>query len=210
MDLNTVDGLLTTTRSVRKRLDLSRPVPPELIEKCIEIALQAPSGSNRQGWTFMVVTDIPRKQGLAELYRKAFSEYAQKYQGDQPPEVTRLVDSATWLADRMEQVPAMVIPCIEGRVEHGTQEQQAALYGSILPAAWSFMLAARARGLGAAWTTLHLVYEKEAANLLNIPSKVTQACLLPVAFYTGTDFKPAARKPARELTYWNSWGNPRG
>lgn len=209
MDIETIDTLLTTTRSVRKRLDFSRPVAPEVIERCLEIAMQAPTGSNRQHWSFLVLTDATKRAQISELYRKSFMAYAAGKERTSE-DVGKLLDSATYLAENMQRVPVLVIPCIEGRVERDSQEAQAALYGSILPATWSFMLALRARGLGSAWTTLHLVYEKEAAHILGIPPHVTQACLLPVACYTGTDFKPAPRQPSVEKTYWNEWGTTRG
>ena len=215
MDLKAVDELLTTTRSVRKRLDYSRPVPPELVQECIDLAIQAPTGSNQQGWSFVVVTDPAKKKALADLYRKGFSMYAQMPQQDhgagdlRTQQRSRVVDSAMYLAQTMEQAPVFLVPCIAGRFETQPQFAQASLYGSILPAVWSFMLAARARGLGSAWTTIHLMFEKEAAAILGIPDDVTQCALLPVAYFTGDTFKPAKRVPARELTYWDSWGATR-
>lgn len=215
MDLETVDELLTTTRSVRKRLDFDRPVDPEVIEKCIEIALQAPTGSNQQTWSWVVVTDADKRLALADLYRKGFELYAQMPQPERDAEdlratqAPRVVDSAMYLAEHMHRAPVFVIPCIEGRVEEAPQFAQASVYGSILPAAWSFMLAARARGLGSAWTTIHLMYEAEAAEILGIPAEVTQTALFPVAWFTGETFKPARRIPASELTYWNRWGASR-
>jgi len=213
MDLATVDKLLTTTHSVRKRLDLTRAVEPEVIQHCIEIALHAPTGGNRQGWHFLVVTDAAKKTEIARLYGTSWYVYnAQRRTaegGAVDPQTERVRDSAQYLADHMHEVPALVIPCIEGRPERPEPAAQAGLYGSILPAAWSFMLALRARGLGSAWTTLHLVYEKEVAALLNIPANITQAALLPVAYFTGDDFKPAERKPAAERTYWDGWGEQR-
>jgi nitroreductase len=214
MDLGTCDRLLTTTRSVRKRLDLSRPVEPEVIERCIEIALQAPTGSNAQGWHFLVVTDAAKRREIGDLYRQAFEAYASNDQlrpryadGDlRAAQMPRVLDSASYLAQHLQAVPVHVIPCVEGRVERAGVVGQASVYGSILPAAWSFMLALRARGLGAAWTTLHLIYEKEVARLLEIPDTVTQAALLPVAYTLGGDFRPARRLPARELTSWDRWG----
>lgn len=213
MDLASLDELLTTTRSVRKRLDLERPVERHLIERCIEIALQAPTGSNAQGWHFMVVTDPARKKPIADLYRSAFEAYRKMPQpsrvysdGDpRAAQYPRVLDSATFLAEHLHEVPVFVIPCIEGRVENAGVVAQASVYGSILPAAWSFMLAARARGLGSAWTTLHLIHEKQAAKILEIPDHVTQAALLPVAYYKGTKFQPAERLPARTLTHWERW-----
>jgi nitroreductase len=213
MDLAACDRLLTTTRSVRKRLDLSRPVPRSVIEECLEIALQAPTGSNAQGWHFYVVTDAAKKKGIADLYKKGFELYAtnpafrpQYAEGDprgaQRPKVE---DSARYLADHLHEVPVLVIPCVEGRIENAGVLAQASIYGSILPAAWSLMLALRARGLGAAWTTLHLMYEKDAAGILGIPDHVTQTALLPVAYTKGGDFKPARRLPLSQVLHWDRW-----
>lgn len=208
-----VDELLTTTRTVRKRLDLSRPVPLEVIRECLEIALQAPSGSNRQGWSWLVVTDPEQKAKLGELYKRAHDAYAPRAResatqlyGHDPARVEtqmRVTDSSTHLAEHMHEVPVMVIPCIEaGRLPEGNQ---AGLWGSILPAAWSFCLAARERGLGTAWTTLHLRYEQEAAEVLGLPAGIAQAALLPTAYYTGDTFKPAPRQPLAEVLHLDRW-----
>jgi nitroreductase len=213
LDLRTVDHLLTTTRSVRKRLDFARPVPRELIERCIEIALQAPTGSNSQGWHFVVVTDAEKRRGLAELYRRGWEIYAGMPR-QAPPEgdpratqIVRILSSAEYLRDHFHEAPVMIVPCIEGRVESQPPFAQASVYGSILPAVWSLMLALRSRGLGSAWTTIHLMFEKEASALLGIPDHVTQAALLPVAWFSGDDFRPAKRLPARQCTSWNTWGD---
>jgi nitroreductase len=215
MDIATVDHLLTTTRSVRRRLDFGRPVEPALIEKCIEIALQAPTGSNMQGWRVMVVTDPAKRRVIGDLYRQTFKIYADPTNPmiQRPPEgdirskqLPRVLASADYLAENLAKAPVHVLFCIEGRVESGPPVAQASIYGSILPAAWSFMLAARARGLGSAWTTLHLFHETEIAKLLGIPADITQAALFPVAYFLGEDFKPAKRIPAKELTYWERWG----
>lgn len=213
MDLASCDRLLTTTRSVRRRLDFSRPVPREIVERCLEIALQAPTGSNAQGWHFYVITDPAKKQGLAELYRRAFELYANNpalrraYAAEDPRarQQPKVVDSATYLVEHLHEAPLFVIPCIEGRVENAGVLAQASVYGSILPAAWSFMLALRARGLGAAWTTLHLMYEQEAAKLLGIPATLTQCALLPVAYTKGGDFRPAERLPLARVLHWDRW-----
>ena len=217
MDLATVDHLLTTTRSVRKRLDFSRPVPPALVQECIDIALQAPTGSNAQGWSFVVVTDAAKRKALADLYRQAFQFYVENpdfratYEATdlRAKQMPRILDSATYLAEHLHEAPVHVIPCIQGRVEQAGVVGQASVYGSILPAAWSFMLAARSRGLGSAWTTLHLIFEKDAGALLGIPDDVTQAALLPVAYFTGKDFKPANRVDPRSVTHWDAWGSHR-
>ncbi len=216
MDLKTTDELLTRTRSVRKRLDLSRPVPRELIEECIEIALQAPTGSNAQGWHFVVVTDAAKRAEIARCYKETLAGYLKMQEAGGPrwtkpgdprkAQEERVRDSALYLAEHLHEVPVHVIPCIEGRVENAGAMAQASAYGSILPAAWSFMLAGRARGLGMAWTTLHLAHEAAISKLLGIPATVTQTALLPVAFYKGKDFKRAARIPARDLTSWDRWG----
>ena len=218
LDVAVVDRLLTTTRSVRKRLDLCRPVPPELIERCIEIALQSPTGSNTQGWHFVVVTDADKRAALARLYKRGFDLYRSgqlpggpEFPPDDPraAQLTRIIDSATYLSEHLQEIPVHVIPCVEGRVEQAGPLAQASVYGSILPAAWSFMLAARARGLGSAWTTLHIMFEQEAAAVLGLPPTITQAALLPVAYYTGAGFKPANRLPAAQQTHWNGWGQHR-
>ncbi len=218
MDLSTVDHLLTTTRSVRKRLDFSRPVEPEVIEKCIEIALQAPTGSNMQNWHFVVVTDPQKKAALADLYRKAFSFYTNRPPDQMPRydegdprarQMPRILDSATYLAQHLQEAPALVLACMEGRVEKEPPWAQASAYGSVLPAAWSFMLALRARGLGTTWTTLHLLHEEEAAQILGLPDSVTQTVLFPVAYFKGEDFKPAKRLPAQNFIHWNGWGQKR-
>jgi nitroreductase len=215
MDLVTVDHLLTTTRSVRKRLDLTRPVEPEIIQQCIDIALQAPNGGNRGRYHFVVVTEPSKRARLAELYRQAWAAYTQPSDGatyTMPTEGQagpRDFAAGDHLAAHLHEVPVHIIPCIEGRVEAGTPFLQATVYGSVLPAAWSLMLALRAQGLGAAWTTLHLNYEAEVSALLGIPESVTQGALLPVAYFTGEDFKPAKRLPGRERTYWDGWGQTR-
>jgi len=218
MDIAAADHLLTTTRSVRKRLDLKRPVDPAVIERALQVALQAPTGSNSQGWHFVVVTDAAKRKALGDLYRKAFEIYASGEVSMRPPldaedprakQLPRILESATYLAHHLHEVPVHVVPCVEGRVEQAGALAQASVYGSILPAVWSFMLALRARGVGSAWTTLHIMFERDAAQLLGIPETVTQTALLPVAYYSGADFKPAKRLPARDLTHWNAWGKRR-
>lgn len=210
------DELLATTRSVRKRLDFSRPVEPELIRECLELAVQAPTGSNSQGWHFVVVTDAQKKQAIGELYRQSYTLYSQQRDAgnaaipsDGPISVStmsKVRDSSQYLADRMHEVPVMVIPCIYGRTDSANSFQQAGVWGSILPAAWNFMLAARARGLGTTWTTLHLKYEREAAQVLGIPyEKIMQAALIPVAYTLGTDFKAAPRIPLEPIVHWEEW-----
>jgi nitroreductase len=199
----TPDQLLSTTRTVRKRLDLSRPVERELLEECFDLALQAPTGGNQQGWHFVVVTDAEQKKALAELYRKSKAETEPP---SAPPGQEAVMKSATYLAEHLHEVPVLVIPCIEGRYENAPHLWQAIAWGSILPATWSFMLAARARGLGTAWTSLHLAHERDAAAVLGISyEQVTQAALIPVAHTIGTEFKPGPRSPQAEHIHWDRW-----
>ena len=213
LDLETVDHLLTTTRSVRKRLDLKRPVDLKVVRRCIEIAFQAPTGSNAQNWHFLVVTDAKKRAEIARYYRQAFENYRslaesapQVQEGDpRRPQTLRIIDSAGYLVEHLHEVPVHVIACVEGRMEGLPVVAQASIYGSILPSVWSLMLALSARGIGAAWTTLHLFYEREVAAMLGIPEHVTQTALLPVAHFTGTDFKPAKRLQARDFIHWDAW-----
>jgi nitroreductase len=215
LDLSTVDHLLSSTRAVRKRLDLERPVPPQLIEECLRLAIQAPTGGNTQGWRWMVVTDDAKRSALADIYRKAFFPYlelraAEAAEADPNVQMERVRDSSVYLAEHFHEVPVHVIPCVHGRDLAGMGNVGAAgIYGSIFPAVWSLQLALRSRGLGSALTTLHLFHEAEAAELLGIPEDYVQVALLPVAYFTGTDFKPAARRPVEEITYWNAWKAPR-
>ena len=209
----TPDELLTTTRSVRRRLDLQRPVPDNLIEECIAIASHAPTGGNRQGWQWLIVTDPELRRFIADRYRESWYAYQASgrptYEADDPrtAQQPRVVTSAQFLADHMHEVPTLVIPCIEGRVDQGAPNMAiAGLYGSIVPAAWSFMLAARARGLGTSYTTLHLKYERDVADRLSIPyDRYTQAALLPVAYYTGDTFQAVERIPLERIIHRNTW-----
>lgn len=210
-DLSQTDRLLSTTRSVRKRLDLDRPVPESVIVDCLKLAVQAPTGSNEQGWRWLVVTDADKRRELARMYSEGGRGYLESAAGREMNEQTRRVyESALFLTDILDRVPVHVIPCIKGRAESTMNILSASTYGSIIPAAWSFMLALRSRGLGSAWTTLHLFKEQEAAELLGVPyDEFTQVALLPVGYTVGTDFKPAARPPVENITYWDSWGATR-
>lgn len=209
------DELLSTTRAVRKRLDLDRPVELAVVRECIEVATQAPTGSNAQGWHWVVVTDAAKRARLGEIYRRAFSVYrdlpqnaARLETGDPARDATqqRVVSSAEYLAERMGEVPLHVIPCITGRVDGQPSVVSASVWGSLLPAAWSFCLAARARGLGTTWTTLHLMFEQEAAEVLGIPfDTIAQGALIPVAYTKGTDFKPGPRAALDPILHIDAW-----
>jgi nitroreductase len=206
------DDLLTTTRTVRKRLDLTRPVPLDLVRECLEVALQAPSGSNRQGWHWMVITDENARRVIGDYYRQSVASYlnlsasAAALFADDPERSAvqrRVGDSVAYLSEHMGEVPVLLIPCI--RAPRLTTGSQASLWGSLLPAAWSYMLAARARGLGTAWTTLHLRYEKEISDRLGMPADIRHGALIPTAYYTGDTFKPASRQPLDDVLHVNGW-----
>ncbi len=206
MDLSSIDHLLTTTRSVRKRLDLKRPVDMSVVEKCIELATQAPDGGNLGKYHFLVITDPEKRATIASYYQKSFEAYLA---ARKDMYANRIFDSAAYLSEHFAEVPVHIITCTEGRVDTMGAMMQAGRYGSILPATWSLMLALRSRGLGSAWTTLHLAYEKEISELLGIPEDITQGAMLPVAYYTGDDFKPGKRIPAAARTYFDGWGATR-
>jgi nitroreductase len=203
-DIEATDRLLTTTRAVRKRLDLSRPVPRDVVLDCLRVAIQAPTGGNTQRWRWVVVDDPKVRAELAALYRRSADPYLEAHRvriGD-----NSVLESSRYLAEHLHEVPVHVVPCVLDRMPEGSSVAElAGFYGSILPAMWSFMLALRSRGLGSVLTTLHLAFEREAGELLGIPDTVTQVALLPVAYTIGDEFKPAARRPIEQITYWNTW-----
>ncbi len=213
-----VDDVLSTTRAVRKRMDFDRPIEPQVIKDCLELALQAPSGSNSQGWQWIVVTDPDKRMALADLYRQAWAIYVDLpfaigniYDGDDPEvkaSYDRSASSAQYLADNMEKAPAMLIPVMPGRTpENPDWATASATVGSIVQASWSFMLAARERGLGTSWTTLHTMFEEQAAEILDIPhEEMIQIALIPIAYTKGTDFKKGNRNPLADSLHWDGWG----
>jgi nitroreductase len=207
LDRETVDKLLTTTRAVRRRLDLSRAVPISLVKECLELALQAPTGTNAQTWRWIVVADPHQRRALADLYQHPPAIPISRTGTRSPavpdtPQQRRVMVSSRFLIDHMHEVPLLVVPCI---LDAGGAAGWAP---SIYPAVWSFLLALRSRGLGSVITTAHLFREQEAASLLGLPAGYVQACLLPVAYYTGEEFRPAVRRPVEEVAYWDSWGRP--
>jgi len=208
-----VDDALRTTRAVRKRLDLERPVERALVEECLQLALQAPNGSNQQLWRWVLVDDPDLKSRMAEIYRAGLDGYASTgVSTDKPRQydytsdaALRISASVMHLKDNLERVPVLVVPLLAGRVDGASVFYQASMWGSVIPAVWSFMLALRSRGLGSAWTTIHLHREAEMAELLGIPRGYTQVGLFPVAYTIGTDFKPAPRRPVGEVASWNGF-----
>ncbi|MFZ9308440.1 MAG: nitroreductase [Actinobacteria bacterium] len=215
MKLNlSADEVLKTTRSVRKRLDFDKPVERSVVEECLEIALQAPTGSNSQGWHFIIVEDAAKKKALSDIYMENFKLYAgmprpeREASDPRAQRMDKVVDSATYLAKNFHRSPLLMIPAIEGRLDNLPSFATASIWGSLLPAVWSFMLALRERGMGSAWTTIHLMNdgEKKAAELLGIPyDKVSQGGLFPIAYTKGTDFKPASRLPLDRVMHWDKW-----
>lgn len=210
----TADEVLTSTRSVRKRLDFDRPVERKLLMECLELAVQAPTGSNRQGWRWVFVDDPDTKLALRDIYLANFTAYrgmakpqyaADDRRAERQPQIA---ESALYLAENFHRAPVLMVPVLEGRIDETVDGMGASFWGSILPAVWSFMLALRERGLGSSWTTLHLINggERKAAELLGIPyEKYSQAGLFPIAYTKGTDFKLASRLPANEVAHWNTW-----
>ncbi|MEY3680451.1 MAG: nitroreductase family protein [Ilumatobacteraceae bacterium] len=211
------DQLLSTTRAVRKRLDFTRPVPDQLVRECVELAMQSPSGSNNMTMQFVVVRDEAKRKAIGEIYRQCYSIYQSmdgvyirtidKGEADANQQQQRSADSADYLGDHMGDAPVLVIGCTQGARADGMPGMMvSSIMGNVLPAMWSFMLAARARGLGTAWTTVHLMMEQQMADVLGIPFEtVQQVCLTPLAFTQGTDFKPAKRPPADSIIHWDAW-----
>ena len=175
--------------------------------ECLNLAVQAPTASGVQRWRWLIVTDPAKRAALAGLYREGNTEFQKMMAGNPHRESDAFYESANFLIDHLQEVPVHVLPCIVGRAEGRGAEVAVALYASIMPAAWSFMLALRSRGLGSVWTTLHVSREREAAELLGIPDDVTQVGLIPVAYTLGDDFKLGPRQPVEELTYWNTWAD---
>lgn len=206
-DLAVTDKLLTTTRAVRRRLDIDRPVEREVLLDCVRIAQQAPTGGNMQNWRFVIVTDPEKRARMAEIYNSIGTSFLPQQRDNAGDDQTRRVyESAVYLTEILAKVPVHVIPCMVGRVPAGAPPFAfAASYANIIPAAWSFMLAARSRGLGTAWTSLHLQKEQEAAEVLGIPANVTQVALIPVAYYKGEDFSPVKRPDPETIVSWNTW-----
>jgi len=205
-DLDTVDHLLGTTRAVRRRLDFDRPVPREVLLDCIRLSQQAPTGKNAQHWRWLIVDDPAKRKALGEIYARGLpllDASAKTARDDQTAAVYR---HARDLAERMGDVPALVIPCLEGRLDDPSSLVLATTYyGSIYPAVWSFQLALRSRGLGSVLTTMHLAFEKDSREVLGLPEDVVQTALLPVAYTVGTDFKPTERPAPETITCFNTW-----
>ena len=206
-DLDQTDRLLLTTKQVRKRLDFDRAVPRDVLLECIDIASRAPMGSNLERNKWLIVEDPELKGKIGDLYRRNAADYLDQSEAFKSDDRgSRVVSSAKYLAERMHEVPAMVIPLRLDRVENASSGEQSGWYGSVLPGVWSFQMALRSRGIGSCWTTLHLGYEADVAELLGIPDTVTQVAMLPVGYYTGDSFSVTPRRPAAEITFIDQWG----
>jgi nitroreductase len=212
----TTDELLSTTRAVRKRLDFERPVPDDVVRECVDLAMQSPSGSNNMTMQFVVVRDPAKRAALGEIYRQCYGIYSQmdgvyirsidKGEESANAQQQRSADSADFLGQHMGDAPVLVIPCTFGRIDNVPAMMGASIGANVMPAMWSFMLAARARGLGTCWTTVHLMMEQAAADVLGIPfDQVQQICMSPLAYTKGTDFKPATRPDADTIIHWDGW-----
>lgn len=211
------DELLSTTRAVRKRLDFDRPVPDDIVRECVSLAMQSPSGSNNMTMQFIVVRDAAKRAALGEIYQTCYGIYSSmdgvyigsidKGDAEANAQQQRSAGSADFLGAHMGEAPVLVIPCHVGsRLDNVPAMMSASMGANVIPAMWSFMLAARARGLGTCWTTVHLMMEQAAADVLGVPfDTVQQICLSPLAYTKGTDFKPTARPPADSIIHWDQW-----
>lgn len=211
-DLATVDRLLSTTRAVRRRLDVDRPVERELILDCIRLSQQAPTASNSQSWRWIVLDDPEKRKQMGELYARGIPLIEAASKNARDAQTERVYRDAIEFAKRLTQVPIQVIPCLQGQVipadASAAHAANVSYYGSIFPAIWSFQLALRSRGLGSVLTTLHLAFEAESREILGLPDDVAQIALLPVAYTKGLDFKPTRRPPPDSITHFNGWGSP--
>lgn len=211
--LQSAEYILTTTRAVRKRLDLNKPVARDVIEQCLEIALQAPNGSNMNTWKWVIVDDRDKIRKIAKIYDQAMSDYitilgdatGDNYMGSHIPGAENISESVDYLRKHLAEVPAIAFPLLAGRLEGASVFYQASLWGSILQSVWSFFLALRTKGMGSAWTTAHLFREQEIADLLDIPANYTQVGLFPIAYTLGTEFKKGWRSPVEDVLSWNTF-----
>ncbi len=209
-DTDTTDRLLSTTRSVRRRLDFDRLVDPEVLQDCVRLAAYAPNASNAQDWRWLIVTDPEPRAAIAQLYREGIvppmQDLLNRRRADGDAAGVRHSEAVLYLAERFHEVPALVIPCIRGRLDPELDlAWTASLFGSILPAVWSFQLALHSRGLASTFTTAHLLAAEEVAEMLGIPDGYLQTCLIPVAYLRGDDLKPPARNNPNEIIAWNTW-----
>jgi nitroreductase len=211
-DTPSVLHALSTTRSVRRRIDFDRTVPPAVIERCIRVAVQAPTGLSQQSWRFVIVTEPALRQAIAVHYRAAFDELMEERLAElraAGAEIPEPGPTYRMLADRLQDFPALILVCSEGRPEAANLAQQVSFFGSVLPAAWSLMVALRAEGIGSTWTTLLSQRYDAIGEILGIPSDATQTVLLPIGYMDRAVLRPAERKGPEQVAFWNGWGKPR-
>lgn len=205
-NLDITDPLLSTTRAVRRRLDFTRPVARATLLECIRLSQQAPTGTNLQHWRWLVVDDPEQKQRLGALYARGIPLLDESAKTAPDPYTARVYRDARDFAERLGEAPALVVPCLAGRLPKGAPHVVATTYfASIYPAVWSFQLALRSRGLGSVLTTMHLAFEDESREILGLPEDMAQMAMLPVAYTLGIDFKPAKRPPPETITHFNRW-----
>jgi len=203
-----VDRLLSTTRAVRRRLDYERPVAREVLLDCIRLSQQSPTGTNAQHWRWLVIDEPERRKALGEIYARGIPMLDASAKSAQDEQTRLVYTHARDFAERLGDVPALVVPCLLGPLDDDAEWVHTTTYlGSIYPAVWSFQLALRSRGLGSVFTTMHLAFEAESREVLGLPDEVVQTALLPVAYTVGVDFAPTRRPPPESITYFNEWGD---
>lgn len=215
-----VDEVLTTTRAVRRRLDLTRPVPRAVVEECIEIARQAPIAEAREACRFVAVDDPALRARAAAVYRRATDDFVlgpmrrkadeRRARGEperpRDPRLERILASAFHLYEHLAEVPLLILAGSVDRPPRQPLDAHASgFYGSVYPSVWSLQLALRSRGLGSSLTCIHLHYADEMAAVLGLPEEFHQVALLPVAYTLGLRFRPAPRLPTADVLHWNGW-----
>jgi len=201
-----LEEAITTQRAVRR---LKRdPVPDALVLRLIELALKAPTGSNAQGWEWIVVRDPAVKARLARQNRRAFRLYGAlgRRATANDPKMARVLDAVQWQADHFEEVPVVVVACLRGPRLGFPNIAATSYYGSIFPSVQNLLLAARAAGLGAALITLPLWSTFAARRILGLPWSVTPCAVIPLGWPTGR-YGPTTRKPVGDVVSLDQYGN---
>lgn len=198
---------MSTQRSMRRLKP--DPVPESVIRQILDLAICAPSGGNRQGWSFVVVRDAAKRARLGELYRQAWGElmkvpyYAAASQAPPDSPAGRMLASARHLSEHLGEAPVLVLACIA--LDPGGKPT-ITTGASIYPAVQNLMLAARALGVGSCLTTIHKHRDAQVKELLGIPADVETAALIPLGYPLGKFARPP-RRPLTEVAHWDGWGN---
>jgi nitroreductase len=201
--IDLVDEVLSTARSVRRKLDYERPVPRQLLLDSIAVAVQAPTGIAGENWRFLIVDAPEQKAQIAKIYSEVLVNLMAERGLPVKPTHKALIE-------RLHEIPAMIFVCVDGLPVTDAISSQVGYYGSILPAAWSLMLALRARGLGTTWTTLLSARQEAVKAVLNMPAHAMQTVMLPVAYTKDAVLRRAERLPPEVVTYANRWNHPVG